>query len=163
MKNVTPAKLRSFYISALCLIALLVSLSEYQFGALLDHQKEESTIINRAGEQRMLSQKIALYLNRLSTDKKTDDSRNRSKQIISDAVVRLKDNHEFLIQLRSLPNAASKLYFDSPQSLDERIKDLIGFTAVQVGISQLNNTNYQFNESFDPNQAFFEQLLFDRT
>lgn len=161
MKNVTPLKLRTFYVSALCVIAILVSISEYQFGTMLEQQKVESTVINRAGEQRMLSQKIALYLNRIY-DGDTDSSKlGKNKELTIEALERFKQNHDYLKAQTPLPQSVNKLYFNSPQSIDQRINQLLEYANKKLRNENPTSKNQSVSSQFEPSQAFYEQLLFD--
>lgn len=57
-RNLSPAQLHRRYIAALSLIALLTIVSQVVVQVLIADQKHDSRIINIAGRQRMLSQKI---------------------------------------------------------------------------------------------------------
>ncbi|RDE24566.1 diguanylate cyclase [Motiliproteus coralliicola] len=56
---ITPKQLRKRYIFALSMIALLITVSQLSLQLLIAAQESDSDLINLAGRQRMLSQKIA--------------------------------------------------------------------------------------------------------
>lgn len=113
--------IRSRYILALSTIAIIVTLSAVLMRVLFEQQSEDAGIINIAGMQRMLSQRISLNVFRLKLD--PDDQEARS--ILLESIERFEKNHAFLLGIDNHPAALRQLYFDSPDNLDQRIRSYI--------------------------------------
>jgi signal transduction histidine kinase/CheY-like chemotaxis protein len=103
--------IRARYILALSLIAALVSGSALTLKYILKVQQNDGYTINIAGEQRMLSQRIALFVLRLSqcpTDQAVVDELQQSIR----TAIRHFDNNQ--IELQNIPNLSAtvkELYF----------------------------------------------------
>ena len=117
--------IRIRYQVALLLIAGVVSLTAYLLQDIIQEQKEDAVSINTSGKQRMLSQKIALHVNRMLVD---DSIREQQLEYLEQAVEEFERNHWFLI--RSLPQAGEPyhlsaelqgMYFSGDPSLHERV------------------------------------------
>jgi signal transduction histidine kinase/ActR/RegA family two-component response regulator len=99
------------YILALTLIAALVSVSALTLRNVLKVQQTDGYTINIAGQQRMLSQRIALFVSRLSqcpTNQVVVDELLQSLR----TAIRQFDNNQ--IELQNIPNLSAsvkKLYF----------------------------------------------------
>lgn len=121
--------IRSRYLIALSVIALLVTLSAIGIQYVLANQKGDAQIINTAGMQRMLSQKIALHINQLRSDNNQypEQSKMRKSGLLA-AVDLFEQNHWFLVgkyapETTNLSKSLSSLYFDSDNnfSLHDRV------------------------------------------
>ena len=111
--------IRTRYIVALLLTASLVTLSFTVLYNLIGAQKLDAEIINIAGQQRMLSQRIALFANTKAVCG-TEDKR----QSFINAVNKFKTNHQRLINLEDLSSPIQAIYFGDLQ-LDKKVKSLI--------------------------------------
>lgn len=112
--------IRIRYIVALSAIAILVTTSAVGIQFLLNQQKGDAEIINIAGMQRMLSQKIALNVLRIAQARQQADAYLApTKSSLLAAVDRFEQNHWYLIKdetpgLRSdhLSDPLIALYYD---------------------------------------------------
>ena len=112
--------IRFRYLLAIFLLVILVTSSWFWLSKIIKQQGQDAEVINRAGQQRMLSQRIALLSYR--TDK-TGEIDVIDKQL-EDAVTTFASNHNKLTNLKHIPDGAKSLYFGEVQ-LDERSKNLI--------------------------------------
>lgn len=111
--------IRSRYIVALLLTASLVTLSFTVLYSLIDAQKLDAEIINKAGQQRMLSQRIALLVTNNAVCG-TDEQR----QAFLKAVNTFKSNHERLTSIKELSAPIKDIYFGDVQ-LDKAVNSFI--------------------------------------
>ena len=111
--------IRTRYIVALLLTASLVTLSFTVLYNLIGAQKLDAEIINIAGQQRMLSQRIALFANTKAVCG-TEDKR----QSFINAVNKFKTNHQRLINLEDLSSPIQAIYFGDLQ-LDKKVNSFI--------------------------------------
>ena len=117
--------LRLRYLSALLLIALLTSCSAWLFFSVLEQQQNDAEQINVSGRQRMLSQKIALYVNQLETSKDSDEA-TRDRELLQSALDTFEQSHEFLTQdSGDLSPELHALYFRGKPSLDKLVKNYV--------------------------------------
>lgn len=169
------------YLVALSIVALLISTSSYIVRTLLEIQYADASIINMAGRQRMLSQKIALYANAYMVEISRSDSARAPVDIPigftfdpSEAVKlsnQLKlaaqlfmQNHETLSTdsvESSLSPALKRLYFDGRQSLDKRARNY-AYQASQLAALRVDDPKgltYIHTRIFQP--QYTEALLSD--
>jgi diguanylate cyclase (GGDEF)-like protein len=112
--------IRFRYLLAVFLLATLATASWYWLSKIISQQQQDAQVINLAGQQRMLSQRIALLSNR--TDKAGEiDVVNKQ---LEDAATTFASNHNILTNLKNISDEAKSLYFGEIQ-LDERSKTLI--------------------------------------
>lgn len=111
--------IRIRYILALAVIAILVTSSAIGIQFLLSQQKGDAEIINIAGMQRMLSQKIALNVLRIGQNKNTSAVNTNHKSTLLTAIDRFEQNHWYLVKdaapdsrHRYLSEPLIKLYYD---------------------------------------------------
>ncbi|MBA6328241.1 EAL domain-containing protein [Colwellia sp. MB02u-6] len=117
----TPS-IRFRYLLAVFLLATLVTTSWVWFSKIISQQNQDAQVINLAGQQRMLSQRIALLFNR--TDKAGEiDVVNK---LLKNAVTTFASNHNRLTNLKNISDEAKSLYLGEIQ-LDARSKTLINF------------------------------------
>ena len=111
--------IRTRYIVALLLTASLVTLSFTVLYNLIGAQRLDAEIINIAGQQRMLSQRIALFANT-----KAVCGTEEKRQSFINAVDKFKNNHQRLINLKDLSSPIQAIYFGDEQ-LDKKVKSFI--------------------------------------
>jgi signal transduction histidine kinase/DNA-binding response OmpR family regulator len=132
------------YLLAVFLLAILVTCSWFWLSKIINQQGQDAQVINLAGQQRMLSQRIALLSYRM--DKA--DAIVVVHKLLEDAVARFSSNHNKLTHLEHMPDRAKLLYFGDVQ-LDERSKALIniissfikGTTSPEYLIQQIAEMN----------------------
>lgn len=113
--------IRIRYTLALLLIACLVTASVFTMRALLNDQRLDAEIINIAGQQRMLSQRIALLVEKINGC--GEDSASATA-MLETAVSTFSSNHRKLTSLPSLPSSISNMYFGTTQ-LDTKANQYI--------------------------------------
>ncbi|MEW9797383.1 response regulator [Alteromonas sp. CYL-A6] len=109
------------YITALVIIAGVVTASTLLMLFMLSHQQEDAVVINRAGQQRMLSQRISLNITRLSL---CGEAQQTHRQTLSDAIRTFADNHRYLMALSSVPEHI-RTYYHAEPGLDALSEDYI--------------------------------------
>ncbi|NVK55895.1 MAG: response regulator [Alteromonadaceae bacterium] len=137
------------YIFALVLIAVAVSASALLIENLLNKQREDAEIINRAGQQRMLSQRISLAVTRLSQCNKAN---SLPRDALKSALNRFEANHTYLTGLANMPAPVQLLYF-SEDGLDAQSRIYL-----EAGYQVLNTKRcVEVPDIFA--QAYSDQLL----
>jgi signal transduction histidine kinase/ActR/RegA family two-component response regulator len=122
--------IRRRYRFGLLAIAILISTSAALIQTLLYVQKGDAKVINIAGKQRMLSQKIALYGNALIYHE-ADSFQQQHRRLLEQAVDQFIAGHQFLIQQDSegdyiyLNESLQAHYFLPPTALDAHVKRYI--------------------------------------
>ena len=123
--------IRKEYILALCLIAILVSVANFTIQRLLTLQQSAAPIINMAGMQRMLSQKIALHITQLAIEEE-DKVRSSIYRELDQAIESFDANHQQLANTvkakdSQLPfaEALHAHYFDENSGLDSAVSDFL--------------------------------------
>jgi diguanylate cyclase (GGDEF)-like protein len=111
--------IRFKYLLAVFLLAMLVTAPWFWSSKIISQQDQDAQVINVAGQQRMLSQRIALLSNLIDQAGEIDVVNKQLK----DAVTTFANNHNKLINLKHISDEAKSLYFGKIQ-LDERSKTL---------------------------------------
>jgi signal transduction histidine kinase/CheY-like chemotaxis protein len=113
--------IRLRYIIALCVVAAVVSLSAISMSYIFKTQKNDASVINMAGQQRMLSQRIALFVQRLST---CNEREQFNANLLLASINKFEVNHTFLSTLPNLSKKIDALYFSSA-AVDQEVNDYI--------------------------------------
>lgn len=113
--------IRIRYVLALCLVASLVTLTVFVMRGMFHEQRADTGIINIAGQQRMLSQRIALLVEKIHT---CQDTSGASQSALDSALSKFSENHGQLTSLPVLPDSVAHIYFGENQ-LDKRVKKYI--------------------------------------
>ncbi|MDF2179989.1 ATP-binding protein [Aliiglaciecola sp. CAU 1673] len=150
-------RIRRYYIGALVLIAALVTLTTGLTALLLSNKSDDANIINIAGMQRMLSQKIALHANRIINRQAEANVYYALRQ----ALERFELNHRELTQAkvnreRELSLTLRELYFEGEPSLDQRVQ-----TYIEGGYTLLNHHQPQTVDWPLFEQEYTRPLLLD--
>lgn len=122
-------RIRARYVLALSLIAVLATTSAWILNGIIGKQAEDARTINVAGIQRMLSQKISLYVHAIQLNPEDADA---EKQLLRDAINSFQSNHLHLTQKDLLQKSnlglskeIKALYYKGESSLDHRIRHYI--------------------------------------
>ena len=126
--------IRLRYTLALALVASIVTISVFSMLGLLSNQRLDAEIINIAGQQRMLSQRIALLAEKAS---RCNEQSASSIVHLHTAINKFSNNHQRLTTLESLPSKIKEMYFDSLQ-LDARVKQYIAQAQSVIETSTCN-------------------------
>ena len=128
------------YVTALALIALLVSSSYLSISHVLDIQAIDSKVINIAGRQRMLSQKIALYSLRHIAALQQGGAEALAAQELLSAVQLMRDSHSYLTSDKelSVSEGVKVLYFNGEASVDSRLEHFVDQAGRLAQITQLS-------------------------
>jgi nitrate/nitrite-specific signal transduction histidine kinase len=103
--------IRFRYLLAVFLLVILVTFSWFWLTEIINQQSSDAKVINVAGQQRMLSQQIALLSYRVD---KTGKINVFNKQL-DDAITTFASNHNRLTNLEHMPDGAKSLYFGDVQ------------------------------------------------
>ena len=125
---VTTRRLTIRYILALGILGLFLGLGNILLQRYITHQKNHALRINMAGQQRMLSQRIALMVHYLAVNVEVDDQKKTQLELLELVNLMARSHQAFITGdvdgkvLPPNPPAVQKLYFESPTNLDQRIK-----------------------------------------
>ena len=143
------ANIRSQYRIALLLIAIVSSTSALLIQSMLSMQQEDAKVINIAGMQRMLSQRIAWHSASLIWLKTANQQQAQAtietvKLTLKQDLARFDANHQQLIQRDSnaeylyLTQELQTLYFEAPVKLNQQVEDFIVLTTDLLTPNKLN-------------------------
>ena len=124
------------YFSAITLIATLTTVSYMVIGHTLSVQEDDGRIINDAGRQRMLSQKVALYP-RFHVEDLPDGAALEHKQALTDSAKLMIRSHCQLLDVSAESQTLQDLHFGSTQ-LSESVE-----VYVDAALSVAATTNYE--------------------
>ncbi len=109
--------IRARYILALTLVAATVSASALTLRYIFSAQAMDAKVINLAGQQRMLSQRIALSIFRLSACPVSEQAHTKARNTLNSALALFNHNRVYLTSLPNIPSSVSNLYFGE-QAID---------------------------------------------
>ncbi|MFQ6372071.1 putative bifunctional diguanylate cyclase/phosphodiesterase [Shewanella sp. YIC-542] len=116
------------YIFALVIIGLLALFSHYLVQVIVTQQEASARVVNLAGRQRMLSQRITLFASQLLTEK-TQQSPTLFPGEYADALKKMQQVHQALMHgsaTMAIPAPASaaiqKIFHEAPVNLDKRLE-----------------------------------------
>lgn len=118
------------YIVSLSIIAALSLVVHFMLDKVITEQAKSGELINVSGQQRMLSQRTGLFaMEYLVTGSE------EAREAIDTTVLRLKQNHEYLLNEHNLAIEAGKhsplspelkaLYFGQPVNVDQKLEDYL--------------------------------------
>ena len=116
--------IRRRYLVALTLIATLVTLFTILVQYSIKAQSADAQLINTAGKQRMLSQKIALHYHQISAEKNATTLQKLKTELQSISHLFM-ENHLQLVNAKERPLSTElkAIYFQHPtENLDRRVK-----------------------------------------
>lgn len=145
MSSKLTSGLQKQYLLVLAVIGSLAILGAVLLEVVVVSQGKGAEIINIAGRQRMLSQRIDLYSNRLSQTTSPIE-KQEIKQKLNQAVNLFKSSHDYLRQNTILINAPaelSALYNRAPHHIDQHVLRL--FSSIDRMMAQSEH-----NTSIDP-------------
>ncbi|WP_232003126.1 type IV pili methyl-accepting chemotaxis transducer N-terminal domain-containing protein [Pseudoalteromonas piscicida] len=128
-------KVKNRYIGALLAMAVLLSMAMGIMQYLLYQQTQDAHVINVAGMQRMLSQRIALFCT-LGNQGSGDELRQ--------AIDKFESNHEYLTKAESSGRAAyldeelERLYYQQPVQLDLQSVTFVSLVKTRLQQPTLN-------------------------
>jgi len=122
------------YSFALSLIAVFTVLAYFNLTTILNAQKNDSEIINISGRQRMLSQKIALYVMTYNLKE------------LQKSLALMESSHKKLVSLK-MSDEMKKLYFSKPVMLDKKVRDYIENAKLFIKIKGGKGINYILKNS----------------
>lgn len=123
--------IRMRYLIALSLIALLSSSSALLMKHIFALQSEDAKIINIAGMQRMLSQKIALYVHIIKNPQNNDKGFELRKEL-GTTISTFAANHRFLIGRSNNSNKIRRAYFAEDNNLSKKVEQYIQVSSAFV-------------------------------
>lgn len=147
---------------AIYLVAILVSISFLGLMVLFNQQEKDAEIINLAGSQRMLSQKIALLATQHYHNLQIGiEDRNIQKDLNLNATLFLANQNTLSELSKNGPNAIPEevysLYFSAPANINKKI-DIYTQSAIKLSQTQdLTLAKNLLNEQF--NNTLINELL----
>lgn len=121
-------RLANRYIAGLLIIVLLIAGAGFLIDRLLRAEHNTAEIVELAGRQQMLSQRITQLAFRYAhADNPQEASSLHSR--LSTAAREMRRTHETLLKTPPAPgyaDAADTIYFDPPYRLDERVRKFLG-------------------------------------
>ena len=118
--------IRFRYIIALALTASLVTLSFLVLSGLIQDQKKDAEVINIAGQQRMLSQRITMLSAMPGLCGNSQELRYLKQNL-----AKFEQNHTYLVSLERLPIQTFNTYFNEEQ-LDSKVRNFINETKALI-------------------------------
>ncbi|MEL6948781.1 MAG: ATP-binding protein [Pseudomonadota bacterium] len=114
------------YVGALTLVALVLIGAWFILQQQLSRNTQDAWLINTAGQQRMLSQRIALLSDELTVADEAD-SRARVVTALTGAIAQMRRNHEALTGPRGAfaRTADIQAFYDGPEGLDRQVRDFV--------------------------------------
>jgi diguanylate cyclase (GGDEF)-like protein len=133
-----PRRLWLKYIVALAVILFFIICSHLIHASVLSEGAKDTKTINKAGQQRMLSQRIAFFSSRLSFPEQSNQLAE-NQRLLESAINKFESNHNWILENSIKTNATKQMYFskDGPQ-LDQMSRDFV-FDARKV-LSETNTT-----------------------
>ena len=122
-KELQQARLKQGYFVVLIIMIAMTTLSSVVAVNLIIDQEHDSRNINISGMQRMLSQKIALHAEQISSPDISQVEYARKRMLAS--AIRFLENHKVLINEQSNPNLSERIaekYFNPENHLDLKFK-----------------------------------------
>ena len=138
--KISSKKIRRRYLLALAVVAVLVTISELIITRSINLQKNDANTINKAGQQRMLSQKMAYFSNAYQFA----NAKQQNLILINyqNATSTFNSNHAFLTSLPDLSIQLRTNYFDGIPSLDSEVKEYIAAAKLFVEQPSKDNARY---------------------
>ena len=118
--------IRFRYIIALALTASLVTLSFLVLSGLIQDQRKDAEVINIAGQQRMLSQRITMLSAMPGLCENSQELR-----YLKQSLAKFEQNHTYLVSLERLPIQTFNTYFNGEQ-LDSKVRSFINETKALI-------------------------------
>ncbi|NMH59520.1 response regulator [Alteromonas ponticola] len=148
--------IRVRYVVTLILFALLATVSVAISYFTNSQQKEDAYIINVAGQQRMLSQRISLLAAKLSN---CDDNQQSVASLMDNTLGNFTRNHHFLMALENVPVAIRAQYLGE-EKLDERVTAFIDVARAHALNPTCGSLPAYFQLSFiDPLLSSLDQVV----
>ncbi|WP_286271600.1 response regulator [Thalassotalea hakodatensis] len=157
-------KVRKRNIIALCFFALLATLSYALTSNVIKQQQHDARIINVAGMQRMLSQKIALHIHEYSRSVEKNQGAPNITQLLQAATLKINENQQFLTNTilandDLFSEKLTRFYFDPPLDLNKRITLLNKHVSAVLALRNIDEIN-AYIATYLPAQMI-ENLLSD--
>ena len=123
------------YVALIAIVGLLSLFSHLTLNQVIKEQSNSAVTINISGQQRMLSQRSALYVSEYLRE---NDAKLKSKAEL--AIAKMLANHEFLLKDHKVAITGNKpsplsptlqnLYFKAPYSLDTHINEYVSYARI---------------------------------
>lgn len=144
--HILQTKIKKSYICGVLILIAFLSFSFFSLNQLISYQENNSKLINIAGKQRMLLQKIALHMNFYQDSfgtKKTE----KEKQILVTLATDMYNEHLFLVNNNDDLSATVRyLYFVPGELLHEKVKK---FTQNAIYATTISNEADVLNYIYD--------------
>jgi len=151
------------YLIALSIIALLSLFSHYLVQSIVQKQEATARVVNQAGRQRMLSQRITRFAGEMLLPIERQSTPQLRQEYLA-AIANMAAVHQALVKGSArlqIPVSDSiaiqQLFHENPINLDKQVTDFVA-TAQQLADTQLSQENRQ-NALYQLRQAANKKLL----
>lgn len=148
-------KIKRFYWIGLTVIIFLLSASFFTLSQFIKTQESHGTLINVAGKQRMLSQKIALYSGYYVNIIHMRNEREKTALIIKNAAQEMQKNHRYLYQNNNPITLAIHELFEGDVGLNHRVKKFTNSANNLIQQASSDNASQILETAFSPAQVSF--------
>lgn len=132
MDNISIKTIRQNYIFALLVLAFISIISHSGMYQIISTQKHNTGIVNIAGRQRMLTQRLAMLSERLINTTEAGERDEIRKELLA-TIDLLESSHRLLLYgndpaigvIKAVPPQIRAMYFTPPVSLDMRVTGYI--------------------------------------
>lgn len=131
------------YITAIVLIALISTFSYWTMQSTIEEQEADGHIINIAGRQRMLSQRIALYARELIALADTPQKFNANADALRHSAHLMKESHQQLIALTTAEDIKALYFRGDKPSLNELV---MRYTEEAKYLASLESNQFPISE-----------------
>ena len=145
-------QIRRSYAAIVLIAVLLISVSSITLYMFIEEQKSDASLINMAGKQRMLTQKIAYHVEMLKSPL-SDIERQDVAMALKQTAAQMATNHRHLVEGNDeLSKKARALYFDTSKPLHRQVlaytteANKIADRAINAKSLQINSTFFKINE-----------------
>ncbi len=119
------------YVAVLTVLGVLAAINYFTFEVLIANQETSASVLNVAGRQRMLSERIARQVDHVAQNTLGTDLK-RHREMLSETISLMERSHEALINgspemnLPSLESASIRgMYFKPPFELDRKLRTFL--------------------------------------
>lgn len=164
-------KIKRLFAAAVALTVLIIATEYILLSRFIESQHYAADMINISGKQRMLSQRMALWAERLA-DSHTQEQRKEARAELNALADRMMQAHEILTNPQKTMGKVThdsdrlqEIYFHTPIYLDQQVRQYVmhvrSFASLPDAMTHLSNTHldYILNEASTPLLEGFESAV----
>lgn len=128
------------FVIALIIAFIPMTLTHFTLERAIASEEETANIINVAGRQRMLSQRVTLFVNRLASEsERALDTTDTRKTIRKDLAFLIATHERLAFETRNSgiaeqDLALERIYFDSPHNLNQQVQQFVANTELILSV-----------------------------